>query len=817
MNAGESFSQWIKRHRKMLGLTQAELAERVGCARITIQKIELDRRRPSQQIAGRIIDVLEISANERTTVLAQSRMVAPRSVWRSLPAQPTACIGRERELGELDALLADPACRAITLVGPGGIGKTRLALETVQRHVAAFANGAVAVPLVAAAGVEQVVFAIAEALGLPIAGPDQPQVQLANYLAPRTFLLLLDNVEQIAGLTQLIDILLQTAPTLKLLLTSRIAIHSRWAWAMAINGLAYPSDDSSVSLHEYASAQLFVQRARQASARFSVGTNDRAHVYRICRLVDGMPLAIELAAAWARVLPGAEIAARLTSNIDLLTTSQEDVPARHRSMQAVFEQTWHMLIETEREVLARLAVFRGGFTIEAAEQVADATPHLLAGLVDKSVLRVSATGRYDMHELVRQYATTQLERANGTTLAHDRHCAYYTAFVDRWAPQLRGGDQVGALAAVAAEIDNVRAGWEWAVEHDQFERIAIYSKDLWCFFELRGWYQQAYALYSHAAERLKLFELSEGAAQRARDLGLVRCLTQQAAYGARLSDPQLVRGVFDEGVALARRRGFHSDLVEPLIFMAWVANGNGKYAASLQYAEEVLAIASICGHGWGMANAQQLQGMVAAAAGDLVVAKRYWQQALHQFRANQDLRGTAMLCVSLASLALFEPEYATARVLLGEAFAASTALDDNVSLSYALSCMGILAALEGQYDEAWRHLLKALSLANTISSPWLMLDALTGIAHLHAQEGRSVEAYELAVLVLRMPLTMSSSSLLLGRLCTELECQLTPDEIAGATERGRTRDVREAASELLVAWGDSKRVVGRYSHRPRHE
>jgi len=352
-----SFGNWVRRQRKALDLTQPELAARVGCSVSAIFKIESDERRPSRQIAELLAKHLEMPveqldlfikvARQEKTVDHLPPLSTPQPVPGSnpvkanLPIPLTSLIGREHEVRMVIQQIQDPSCRLLTLTGPGGVGKTRLALEVAHR--------------------------------------------------------LHDGLE-------LLDELLEHAPQVKLLTTSREQLNLRAEWAFEVQGLPVPSHIEMENLESNSAAALFVQRAKQTKMDFIPTRDDYSSIKRICQLVEGLPLALELAATWVRMLSAKEIAHEIERNIDFLTTIGRDVPQRHRSIRAVFEYSWNLLTEEERRILRQLAVFRGGFTREAAEGVASAVLSQLSALVDKSLLRHTnaPTGRYDFHELIRQ-------------------------------------------------------------------------------------------------------------------------------------------------------------------------------------------------------------------------------------------------------------------------------------------------------------------------------------------------------------------------------------------------------------------------------
>ena len=358
---------------------------------------------------------------------------------KHLPTSVTSFVGRGRELIEIGVLLGDPACHLLTLVGPGGIGKTRLALEAARQLT--ISDGVYFVSLQPLDLSSLILSAIAEALDFKFLQLGDTQQQLLDYLREKSLLLVLDNFEHLLDGARLVSDILQTARAMKVLTTSREALNLQEEWVYPVKGMPYPEDDQPTNPEDYSAVRLFAQHARQIRADFSL-TEEQAGVVRICALVEGMPLGIELAATWVRALSCAEIADEIEHSLDILATSARNAEPRHRTMRVVLEHSWQLLSDAERAVFTKLTVFRGGFSRQAAQAVAGSSLQALSGLVDKSFLRHETNERYDIHELLRQYGEEQLNSPpEEGEWVHAQHSNYYAEFMQQREADLKGQRQ----------------------------------------------------------------------------------------------------------------------------------------------------------------------------------------------------------------------------------------------------------------------------------------------------------------------------------------------------------------------------------------
>ena len=389
-----------------------------------------------------------------------------------LPTPATSFIGRESELAELSALLSRPDVRLATVVAPGGMGKTRFAIEAARRLAGDFPDGVWFLPLVGVNEASQMLAALVQLLDAPM-GAGGAKEALLRYFARCRLLLVLDNFEQLADAAPVLAELLAGGPGVKLLVTSRVRLNLREEWVFPLTGLATADRGRQTADGRGATGsavRLFVERAGQVQPDFDAEAEAEA-VAAICRAVEGMPLGIELAASWLRAMNCAEIAVEIRRDVDFLSTPLRNVPEQHRSMRAVFERSWGLLTADEQRGLARLSVFQGGFTRQAAQAVAEVRLPLLSALVDHSLLRHSASGRYDIHELLRQFAAEQLEERESSDAIHDHHAAYFLELLAAHTDDIQWRRPYETVAELLPDRENFIAGWKRAVQRNLFQSI----------------------------------------------------------------------------------------------------------------------------------------------------------------------------------------------------------------------------------------------------------------------------------------------------------------------------------------------------------
>jgi predicted ATPase/class 3 adenylate cyclase len=433
-------------------------------------------------------------------------------IQSNLPIQPTPFFGREAELARIETLLGDPECRIITLVGIGGTGKSRLAIEAARRSTA-FEGDVYFVGLAYISSHDDLIIKIAESIqyafynesgaNLPV---QEAQSQLLHYLADQKALLVLDNFEQLMQFADFLFEILSATRSVKLLVTSRERLNLPGEWVVELGGLSFPEMQTVDAIPGYAAVQLFIQTAERTGA-YTVSPQDYATIAHICRMLEGMPLGIEMAAASARLLSCAEIAHEIEQNLDFLAATWRQVPERHHTLRAVFEASWRLLTVKEQNAFIHLAIFRGGFNRDAAAKVASLSFSMLSNLVNKSLLRRIASGRYEIHPVLKPYAIEKLFNDPAAQMeARSQHAFYFADWLSGMFEALKGENQLAALTALRAEVQDLRAAFQTLMEQQEYHRLDKMYPAFILFFEMndqRVETQETLALLEVMEKRLR--------------------------------------------------------------------------------------------------------------------------------------------------------------------------------------------------------------------------------------------------------------------------------------------------------------------------
>lgn len=754
-----SFGAWARRRRRALDLTQQALAQQISCAVITLQKIESDERRPSRAMAERMADALAIPTAERAAFVQAARSLGaaltadpaeshlttradllppPRA---DLPTPPNVLIGRERVIAALLGVLRDQAARLVTLTGPGGVGKTRLALEVATSLATELPNGVWFVPLAPISDPTLVATAIAQALGLR-EHADQPlEVMIQRYLRSVRGLLLLDNFEHVITAAPLVAGLLAAAPGLRVLATSRIPLRlsGEQEYIVPPLGLPDPAESSVERLLDAAAAQLFLARARAARSSFTISDVDAASIAQICRRLDGLPLAIELAAARVKLFRPAALLARLDQQLDLLTGGARDLPTHQQTLRTTIDWSHTLLDAAQQALFARLAIMLGGCSLEAAEAICGQSddPSFvvldgIAALLDQSLLRRDDghddEPRVMMLETIRAYALERLDARGELDVLRHRHAAYFLAQAEAAEPAVHSPTWPAWQARLEREYDNLRAALIWCAAEGGDALIGLrLASALRIFWGTSG--------HAREGQRLTLAVSGRTAAAELPPMIRARALLTAAVLTEVHTQFDSAQQLFTQSIALFRAAGDTSGLAAALVaFGGTIAAGTYMVSNSLPIDDPLATARMLLNEGLTLAHATNdrssqataLHGLahLAIAEQDVAAARDYTAEALQINRTLGDDDGIAHSLWLVAINALNRADLAQAHDYYVEhlAHVRRSGLRDWEATS--LGNLGWVALLRGDVAEVERCFGESGPLAERLGDHWQHLWSL---------------------------------------------------------------------------------------------
>ena len=724
MNADVSFGRWLEKRRKALDLTREELAQKVGCSVSGLRKIENDARHPSKQLAELLALALDIPEGQRRAFLRVARgelsldkvpaslplpnlelLQPPTAFSKHIPIPPTPLIGRETELAALRQMLGDPQCRLMTLVGPGGSGKSRLAIEVARNSDIPSLGGVAFVPLAGVGSTDLILPAIASALDFKFDDPREPYEQLLKYLKEKQMVLILDNLEYLLDGAGIISEMIEYAPNVKVLCTSREQLNLHGEWVFEVKGLSVPQSAEGTQFDDSSAVRLFLQRANQVKATLSLKNEDRAAIVRICKLVEGMPLAIELSAVWTRTLSFQEIALEIEKNLDFLSTNMRDIPERHRSLRAVFDHSWRRLSKEEREVLMKLTVFQGGFTRELAEQVANANLTMLSALIMKSLVHRLNEQRYDLHEAIRQYGLIQLELAHSVEQTRAVHLQTFIHLAETLEPELSQSEQHRWLAYLEIEHDNFRAALRWAFDSGDIVSSLRLTGALWRF-----WF-----MHSHFIEGSQWLERALQNADPGADPALRAKVLNGAgllAYYQNYFDQ--AKSKLEECLALQSHLSEY-DIAYAQMTIAYIAHDQLDFTRAASLYAEALQRFRRLNDAYGIIRALNCQGVLAFDMGNLDTAARLFSECLALARERKDKGNMALAITNLGWTAALQGDE-MAIGLCQEAMRSYHELGNKLGIAFCLEGVGAGCILVSQLERAVQLFSAANILRKTIAA-----------------------------------------------------------------------------------------------------
>ncbi len=701
---------------------------------------------------------------------------AARALFQPLAAVPhnlvprtTSFIGRERELADLALLLEKPECRLLSIIGPGGVGKTRLAFQTAENHLrrGSYPEGVYWVMLETLSQSRLLASHLAAALGLP--NKDDPQ-QLIDAIADKRMLLALDNFEHLAEAAPLLEELLGSCPNLKLLVTSRERLYLGSEHLFPLGGLQVPETAASYQeARAFGAVRLFAERARQLRPDLELEA-ELPHILDLCRRLEGLPLGLELASGWVRLMSCADIAAELESNLDFLTSTLRNTPKRHRSLRAVFEASWRLLTPKEQEVLCKLAVFRGGFRREAASEVAGATLPILASLMDKSLLRVAPNGRYDQHPLIHQLAREKLEEEELERLQME-HAGYYLRFVRAQEEAVQQGRQKDALRIFHEEWDNCRVVPEHLLKHADTDGLLHWVELVDSYYDVRGAYGEALEFLTRAEELL--------GSSHPEALG--RVLLEKGWCLVWLGSYEAARQAVREGLLLIpkaeerwRARGLNT--------LGIIACNIGQYEEARALWRNALKLAETTRFTIYEAHIAGNLGIAETELGNPAEAEPYHLLSLELYQRLGVINGYARELMNLAFTYFHMGRLGEARTLIVQGLEIARDIDYKLHLPYGLTTLGTIEHATGDYPSSRKAHAEALELSRTTGDRFIEAEALVGLAVAACALKQYPEALERGAEALILAQAIGSQSKWLQALLARAELFLS---LAKAEEAAR--------------------------------
>lgn len=714
-----------------------------------------------------------IKANRLIPVAAsQSKPVPPHN----LPASVASFVGREAELAQLDALLAQPDGRLLTILGPGGVGKTRLALEMAGRHLAdpQFPDGLYFIPLADLPSETAVSAIIAQTIGLKLSGADTPQKQLCQHLRQRLLLLILDNFEHLLAQTDLLSDLMDAAPGLRLVVTSRERLALYQEWLVEIDGLDLPPVGAA-DWANFSAPHLFIQRARRVFLGFD-STAEREAILHICRLVGGLPLALELASAWVRTVPCQDIARALERHLDFLTSDWRNTPVRQRSLRAAFDYSWDLLSEGEQGVLARLAVFQGGFDSTAAAAVTGAAPRSLSVLVDKSLVQRQTNGRYQLHEVIRLFSQEKVG-VEGWAQICTNHARYYADFVAAQGQTFSGPDAEAGLRLMALELENGRFAWHWALSQwPQAEAVSVLMTllpHLSLFYLRRGRSLEAVAWLTGTVQQLE----SATAPPEQHLLALLhhQLAKQEEALG-RYTEAKTRLLATLPVLAKAAQPIPEADAWE---ILGRVQRHLGDLAAAEVSFQHSLGLYRPLDQPSNLAGVLNSLGVLTKNNGRYAEATAYYNESLSIFRRQADMSGVAVCLINLGNIANVQGDYERARACYQESYELAAAVDNRSQMAINMLNLGSVARVTGDVTEAEQQYRASLTLGREMGRGLIVAAALDGLGQTLLLAGDLLAAREVFREGLATAVSLNSANMILTILASVGRALVQAGQIEG--------------------------------------
>ncbi len=745
-------------------------------------------------------------------IQTQQTQLVPKSHLHNLPTQTTRFVGRKQELKQLVEYIANPDCHLLTIVGFGGIGKTRLALALAEQELKFFPDGVWFIPLAGLSSADLLVSSIAGGLGFTLLGSKDPKKQLIDFLQDKECLLLLDNFEHLVKGVGLLQELLNGAPKLKILVTSRVVLELKGEWIFDLDGLSYPPEGTEGPLEQFDAVKCFTQYAKQFSKTFPANEDTFEAIAVLCRKVEGLPLALELAATWIRGLSVSEMLSKLDKSFDLLSSKLHDLPQRHRSLRTVFDHSWQLLTEEEQKALAKLSVFQGGFSLEAAEEVVKAHLALLLSLINRSLIKRDRENRYSIHELIRQFA---VEKAEEKVRVQTRglHSIYYLNLLNNLVKEDKSPPTL-----LMPDLNNLRSAWHWAAEQQDIEILSKSVEPMRIFYEANGQFHEGIELFGKVLEYVPADQPQQQALAG-------HVLISRACLQNWLGLYEQAIEETERGLALVEPLGENTTLILGLHTLGHIAFRTGKFASGKPHLEKALLLARKNNNPLDIMKILATLGLVYTWLDQFPEANTVLEEA---FSLSQQLNKHNVVFESLIALAILDimsdsyesacarlergleithlhgfqtyqshllynlgralaglGKYEEAKARCKQALAIGKQTKDPLAQMWPWMFQGRIATAEGDFKGAEEHFARGFSIAWQANQVDFLLPSITYLAELRLEQNRTSEAAELLGLALQSAPAIPLVKRWVQPALSKLQQQLSPDVLEDALKRGQ--------------------------------
>ncbi len=662
----------------------------------------------------------------------------------------TPLFGRQHDVDKVCEMLRQPEYRLISLVGSGGIGKTHVAKQIAQQVQSDFRDGVYFIPLQPLAATEFMITSLLEALGQAVHGSSEPKLQIQRYLQDKEILLILDNFEHLISATSDLVAMLDTAPNLKILVTSREILNVSQEWVWTLTGLGFPQTvNHNDNNQQYAAIEMFTANARHVDPSFDLDTEYK-HVIRICQLVEGIPLALKMASSWLRSLTCEQLVEEISRDFDMLSSRLRDVPDHHRSIRTVFDHSWARLSEREQQTITHLSVFRGSFSREAATYVANANLPLLTALIEKSLLNVDDNGRYSMHALLRQYVHEKLESdSDQADDVYKRIARYYGEFVANLYPGTTNEKQFEVTNAFVQELDNIRGLWSLiptVLDLQALRHFVIVTNDI---YQFKAYYQEGKDVAEFLFKQLQ--RLDDGTKDY---YGLIMDLKVGLGWVyIRLGQIQKAEVTFQDAQALFETH----DVIPtkalgaiPYMGLGIVRTIQGQYDEAIELGQALVAYSTAHDYGHDIAGGWYVLSSVALAKANYDEASEAVSLGLDAIRQTKDQWFMAYLLNQQGQIAIARRQYATAQRYFEESFSLRKGFDDPESMLVPLVNLGLIAVLQADFERAISCFERSQDLSKQLGDTGWWIRATEGLGNTYLALEQFSQAHSYFIEVLKV-------------------------------------------------------------------